>query len=100
MHGSANRRPFLARYTARRIMLWSKGEINHLSLATVVTANRLIPRMGRFKIVLAEQRSTGLAAWREPLATMRVPKFFDLRADPFERGEESDSLSIKCTSNL
>ncbi len=45
--------------------------------------------MGRFKIVFAEQRSTGLAAWCEPPATMRVPKFFDLRADPFERGEES-----------
>ena len=48
-------------------------------------------RMGRFKIVFAEQRSTGLACWREPLSPMRVPKFFDLRADPFERGEESIS---------
>jgi hypothetical protein len=46
-------------------------------------------RIGRFKIVFAEQRSTGLATWREPLSPMRVPKFFDLRADPFERGEES-----------
>ncbi len=46
-------------------------------------------RVGRFKIVFAEQRSTGIGVWREPLATMRVPKFFDLRADPFERGEES-----------
>ena len=46
-------------------------------------------RMGRFKIVFAEQRSTGLDVWREPLSLMRIPKFFDLRADPFERGEES-----------
>ena len=46
-------------------------------------------RMGRFKIVFAEQRSTGLDVWREPLSQMRIPKFFDLRADPFERGEES-----------
>jgi arylsulfatase A-like enzyme len=46
-------------------------------------------RVGRFKIVFAEQRSTGIGAWREPLAKMRLPKFFDLRADPFERGEES-----------
>jgi arylsulfatase A-like enzyme len=46
-------------------------------------------RIGRFKLVFAEQRSTGIAAWREPLSAMRVPKFFDLRADPFERGEES-----------
>ena len=46
-------------------------------------------RMGRFKIVFAEQRSKGLDVWREPLSPMRIPKFFDLRADPFERGEES-----------
>ena len=46
-------------------------------------------RVERFKIVFAEQRSTGLDVWREPLSPMRVPKFFDLRADPFERGEES-----------
>ena len=31
----------------------------------------------------------GLDVWREPLSQMRIPKFFDLRADPFERGEES-----------
>ena len=46
-------------------------------------------RMGRYKIVFSEQRSTGLDVWREPLSQMRIPKFFDLRADPFERGEES-----------
>ena len=46
-------------------------------------------RMGRYKVVFAEQRSKGIDAWREPLSQMRLPKFFDLRADPFERGEES-----------
>jgi hypothetical protein len=46
-------------------------------------------RMGRYKIVFAEQRSKGLDVWREPLSVLRIPKFFDLRADPFERGEES-----------
>jgi arylsulfatase len=46
-------------------------------------------RMGRYKIVFAEQRSKGLDVWREELSLMRIPKFFDLRADPFERGEES-----------
>ena len=46
-------------------------------------------RVGRFKIVFAEQRTKGLDVWREPLSVMRIPKFFDLRADPFERGEEA-----------
>lgn len=46
-------------------------------------------RMGRWKVVFSEQRASGLESWREPLSQMRIPKFFDLRADPFERGEES-----------
>lgn len=46
-------------------------------------------RVGRFKIVFAEQRSLGLDVWREPLSLLRIPKIFDLCADPFERGEES-----------
>ena len=46
-------------------------------------------RIHQYKIVFAEQRSTGLDVWREPLSVMRIPKMFDLRADPFERGEES-----------
>ena len=36
-----------------------------------------------------EQRSTGLDVWREPLSPLRVPKIFNLRSDPFERGDES-----------
>jgi arylsulfatase len=46
-------------------------------------------RMGRFKVIFAEQRSTGIDVWLEPLTTLRGPKVLDLRADPFERGPES-----------
>ena len=46
-------------------------------------------RVNQWKMVFSEQRSTGLAVWREPLSPLRVPKLFDLRADPFERGEET-----------
>ena len=46
-------------------------------------------RVNQYKIVFAEQRATGLDVWREPLSQMRIPKMFDLRSDPFERGEES-----------
>ncbi|MFK4875238.1 arylsulfatase [Novosphingobium sp. ZW T3_23] len=49
----------------------------------------LAVRIGRFKVTFAEQRHNGVDAWREPFAKMRLPKFYDLRADPFERGEES-----------
>jgi arylsulfatase len=46
-------------------------------------------RVDQFKMVFAEQRATGFDVWREPLVHLRIPKIFDLRADPFERGEES-----------
>ena len=46
-------------------------------------------RMHDWKIVFEEQRSKGLAVWREPLSKLRLPKLFNLRSDPFERGEES-----------
>jgi hypothetical protein len=50
----------------------------------------LAMRMGRWKVVFAEQRNKGIAVWREPFSVLQIPKFYDLRADPFERGEESD----------
>lgn len=46
-------------------------------------------RMGRYKVVFLEQTETGIEVWRTQLRPMRFPKFFDLRSDPFERGEES-----------
>jgi arylsulfatase len=30
-----------------------------------------------------------MGVWEDPLSPLRVPKIFDLRADPFERGDES-----------
>ncbi|RUM95756.1 arylsulfatase [Pseudaminobacter arsenicus] len=57
-------------------------------------------RLGRYKIVFAEQRSKGLDVWREPLSVMRIPKMFDLRSDPFERGEESFKYNDWFVENL
>ena len=46
----------------------------------------------------------GVEVWREPLSAMRIPKLFDLRADPFERGEDSfnynDWFSSMCLCNM
>ena len=41
-------------------------------------------RYDRWKMLFMEQRAHGLAVWQEPLVTLRLPKIFDLRADPFE----------------
>ena len=34
------------------------------------------------------QNATGVEVWRRPFETLRAPIFFDLRADPTERGME------------
>jgi hypothetical protein len=40
------------------------------------------------KVVFEEQRAPGtLRIWAEPLTRLRVPKLFDLRADPYERAD-------------
>jgi arylsulfatase len=46
-------------------------------------------RVGDWKAHFMEQRSKGLAVWREPFSVMRIPKLFNLRTDPFEVGDES-----------
>jgi len=46
-------------------------------------------RYAQWKITFLEQRSHGLDVWREPFSTLRAPKIFNLRSDPFERGDES-----------
>jgi arylsulfatase A-like enzyme len=44
-------------------------------------------RYVKWKAVFMEQRAHGLDVWREPLTPLRVPKIFDLHADPFERAD-------------
>jgi arylsulfatase len=45
-------------------------------------------RHQKWKIVLLEQGAPGtLLVWAEPFTPLRFPKFFDLRADPYERAD-------------
>jgi arylsulfatase len=45
-------------------------------------------RFGKWKLVFMEQRAAGtLQVWAEPFVTLRVPKIFNLRLDPFERAD-------------
>ena len=41
-------------------------------------------RYDQWKIVFAEQRAHGVDVWQEPFVTLRAPKIFNLRSDPFE----------------
>jgi len=44
-------------------------------------------RYDQWKLVFMEQRAHGFDVWQEPLVTLRVPKLFNLRSDPFERAD-------------
>ncbi len=44
-------------------------------------------RIDDWKLVYAEQRAKTLALWAEPMVTLRLPKVFNLRRDPFERAD-------------
>src|SRR5687767_2380972 len=44
-------------------------------------------RYDQWKIVFAEQRTTGFDVWQEPFVELRLPKIFNLRSDPFETAD-------------
>jgi arylsulfatase A-like enzyme len=45
-------------------------------------------RFENWKVVFEEQRATGtLRIWAEPFTSLRFPKLFNLRADPYERAD-------------
>ena len=45
-------------------------------------------RYDNWKIVFMEQRQPGtMRVWSEPFVTLRVPKLYNLRTDPFERAD-------------
>jgi hypothetical protein len=48
-------------------------------------------RQKDWKVVLMEQRAKTFACWFEPLVHLRAPKMFNLRRDPFERGDENSN---------
>jgi arylsulfatase len=51
-------------------------------------------RYSPWKVVFMEQRAHGLEVWEEPLVTLRLPKLFNLRSDPFERADH-DSIDYE-----
>ncbi len=44
-------------------------------------------RHNQWKLVFAEQRAKGFQVWSEPFVSLRIPKPFNLRTDPFERAD-------------
>jgi arylsulfatase len=48
-------------------------------------------RVGDWKVVYAENRAETMALWAEPFVTLRLPKLFNLRRDPFERADHNSN---------
>jgi arylsulfatase len=46
-------------------------------------------RVGDWKAHFLEQRSKGMAVWQDRFSELRVPKLFNLRADPFEAADDA-----------
>jgi arylsulfatase len=44
-------------------------------------------RYNQWKLVFAEQRAHGFDVWEQPFVTLRLPKLFNLRSDPFETAD-------------
>jgi len=51
------------------------------------TGELLNLRYNNWKVVFAEQRAEGFDVWQEPFTTLRLPKLFNLRTDPFETAD-------------
>ena len=52
-------------------------------------------RVGDWKLVFAEQRARRFDVWRDPFVTLRIPKVFHLRRDPFERADtDANSYNV------
>ncbi len=51
-------------------------------------------RYDQWKLVFMEQRAESFEVWEEPLVTLRTPKLFSLRSDPFERADR-DGIGYK-----
>jgi arylsulfatase A-like enzyme len=59
-------------------------------------------RFGDWKAVFCEQRAPGgMQVWSNPFTCLRLPKFFNLRMDPYERADQvSDQYYDWQTKNI
>jgi len=49
-------------------------------------------RVAQWKVTFAEQRAHGLDVWREPFVSLRAPKVYNVRSDPFERADVGPAM--------
>lgn len=87
----ANGRDFKVLVDGYNLIPYFRGEVNesprHEFFYWTDDGSLANLRYDRWKVVFMEQRGHGLEVWQEPLVTLRFPKLFCLRTDPYERAD-------------
>ena len=88
---NAGGKPYKVHLDGYNLLSFLKGEVKESPRKEFVywsdDGDLVALRYNRWKLVFAEQRAHSFAVWEEPFVNLRVPKLFDLRADPFERAD-------------
>jgi arylsulfatase A-like enzyme len=96
LHGhAAGDRTFEVHLDGYNMLRYLGGEVDESPRKEVFYVNddaQLVAlRFEDWKLVFMEQRARTLALWAEPFVSLRIPKIFHLRRDPFERADESSN---------
>jgi arylsulfatase A-like enzyme len=84
---------FKVHLDGHNLMPFFKGEVQEAPRKEFIYWNddgQLVAiRVNEWKAVFLEQNNEGIGVWQGQFTNLRLPKLFNLRADPFERGDES-----------
>lgn len=86
-------RTFKVHLDGYNLMPFFKGEVKDAPRREFVYWNddgQLVAiRYNDWKAVFLEQNHEGIGVWQRGFEELRIPKLFNLRSDPFERGDQS-----------
>src|SRR5262249_30374003 len=91
--GQVGGKTFKVHLDGYNLMPFFKGEASESPRRAFICWNddgQLVAiRVNEWKCVFLAQDNKGIGVWRGQFTNLRMPKLFNLRADPFERGDES-----------
>jgi arylsulfatase A-like enzyme len=89
----AGNKTFKVHLDGYNLMPFFKGELKESPRREFIYWNddgQLVAiRYNEWKSVFLAQNNQGIGVWQGQFTNLRLPKLFNLRADPFERGDES-----------
>ncbi|MFC5757220.1 arylsulfatase [Rhizobium sp. GCM10022189] len=89
----AGAKTFKVHLDGNNLMPYFRGEVNEGPRREFLFWNDdgelVAVRVMDWKMVFKEQDHEGIGVWRNEFTNLRVPKIFNMRSDPFERGDSS-----------